>query len=166
MATFIKIASITVGSGGAASIDFTSIPATYTDLVVKLSLREATGTNWAAVWEFNNSSSSYSARYLQGNGAAASSVTNTAASIIENSSGATANTFGNAEIYIPNYAGSSYKSSSSDSISETNATTSFARLSADLWSNTAAVTSIKFTLPGATNFAQYSTAVLYGIKNS
>ena len=34
--TYVAIATVTVGSGGAASIDFTSIPATYTDLVVKL----------------------------------------------------------------------------------------------------------------------------------
>ena len=33
------ISTITVGSGGAASIDFTSIPQTYTDLLVKISLR-------------------------------------------------------------------------------------------------------------------------------
>ena len=37
--TFTKIASVTVGSGGASSIDFTSIPSTYTDLCVKLSTR-------------------------------------------------------------------------------------------------------------------------------
>jgi hypothetical protein len=33
------IATVEVGSGGAADIEFTSIPATYTDLVVKLSVR-------------------------------------------------------------------------------------------------------------------------------
>jgi hypothetical protein len=38
--TFIKIASVTVGSGGAASMDFTSIPSTYTDLVIKVSTRK------------------------------------------------------------------------------------------------------------------------------
>ena len=37
--TFVLLASTTVGSGGASSIDFTSIPATYTDLVVKVSGR-------------------------------------------------------------------------------------------------------------------------------
>ena len=34
--TYVLISSSTVGSGGAASIDFSSIPATYTDLVLKL----------------------------------------------------------------------------------------------------------------------------------
>jgi hypothetical protein len=33
--TYEIIASVTVGSGGAANIEFTSIPATYTDLVLK-----------------------------------------------------------------------------------------------------------------------------------
>ena len=38
--TFTQIASVTVGSGGAASIDFTSIPSTYTDLCIKTSIKE------------------------------------------------------------------------------------------------------------------------------
>ena len=62
--TFIKIASVTVGSGGASSIDFTSIPSTYTDLVVVHSLR---GTN-AAV---------YQQARIQFNGDTASNYTNT-----------------------------------------------------------------------------------------
>ena len=37
--TFVKIATVTVGSGGAATIDFSSIPSTYTDLCIKHSLR-------------------------------------------------------------------------------------------------------------------------------
>ena len=37
--TYTLISSVTVGAGGASSIDFTSIPATYTDLLVKFSLR-------------------------------------------------------------------------------------------------------------------------------
>lgn len=43
MATYIKIGSVEVGAGGASSIDFSSIPATYTDLVLKMSARVSTG---------------------------------------------------------------------------------------------------------------------------
>ena len=39
--TYTLISSVTVGSGGAASIEFTSIPSTYTDLVLKLSARSS-----------------------------------------------------------------------------------------------------------------------------
>ena len=43
--TYELIASSTVGAGGASSIDFNSIPNTYTDLLVKLSGRSSTGYN-------------------------------------------------------------------------------------------------------------------------
>ena len=78
--------------------------------------------------------------------------------------GATASTFGNAEIYIPNYASSNNKSVSADFVSETNAADAIFGLTAGLWANTSAITSIKLTPAAA--FAQYSTATLYGIKNS
>jgi len=162
-ANMVLLEKITVGAAGASSVTFSGIPQTgYTDLVVKISAREATSTEWAATWIYNGSSSSQTQRIIQGNGAAVSSASYSNLSFIENSSGATANTFGNAEIYIPNYASSNFKSSSSDSVSETNATTAYARLSADLWSNTAAINSITIsTISG--NFAQYSTFYLYGV---
>ena len=66
--TYELIASYTVGAGGAASIDFTSIPATYTDLVLKLSSRTATGGANDVYIQFNTDSTSanYSERQLQG----------------------------------------------------------------------------------------------------
>ena len=80
---------------------------------------------------------------------------------------ATSNTFGNSELYIPNYAGSTNKSSSADAVAESNTTTVFAYLNAALWSSTAAITSITLTPDaGGANFVQYSTATLYGIKNT
>ena len=38
--TYTLISSVTVGSGGAANIEFTSIPSTYTDLLLKYYLRK------------------------------------------------------------------------------------------------------------------------------
>ena len=78
---------------------------------------------------------------------------------------ATASTFGNSEIYIPNYASSGYKSISADSVSENNATAAYAFMAALLWSNSAAINRITITGLGS-SFVQYSTATLYGIKNS
>ncbi len=168
--TFIKIASVTVGAGGASSIDFTSIPSTYTDLCVKLSVRtDGTGAPWLLL-RFNGSTSSYTQRYLYGTGAAAASTTlgtanymNLAAAI--NSTSQTASTFANAEVYLPNYAGSNNKSVSTDTGQENNATTAYATLAAGLWSNTSAINQVTF-YPETGNFAQYSTATLYGIKSS
>jgi hypothetical protein len=165
--TYEAIATVTVGSGGAASIDFTSIPATFTDLVVKVSAR-GSGSDNSIVLKFNSSSSNYSARYIYGDGSAAASVTSTPNLLTTsiNPSTYTANSFGNAELYIPNYAGSSNKSSSVDGVQETNATLAYMALTANLWNDTAAITSINLSLGAGQNFVQYSTATLYGIKNS
>jgi hypothetical protein len=163
--TYELIASNTVGSGGVASISFTSIPATYTDLIVKLSTR----TNYGAVsaWNniyYNSSTSGFTGRAMYGDGS--STVSFTAVNgPISVGDGATANTFSNSEVYIPNYLSSQYKSLSADGANENNATEAYVSLTAELWSNTAAITSIQI-IPGVGNLKQYSTAYLYGIKNS
>ena len=164
--TFTLIASSTVGSGGAASIDFSSIPSTYTDLCLKLSTRHATGAPYLAV-SFNGSTSSFTYRYLEGNGASASSGNGSANwSVALNPSSATASTFSNGEIYIPNYAGSNNKSFSADGVTENNGTTAYADMFASLWSNTVAINQITLSATGGGNFVEYSTAYLYGIVKS
>ena len=168
--TFIKIASVTVGSGGAATITFSSIPATYTDLVLKLSARNTASlgaTNSYTLWSLNGVTTNMSGRQLFGGGSSAGS--NSYSSSFWgaiNDGGTTASTFGNLEIYIPNYAGSTNKSVSVDGVEENNATAAFASMIAGLWSNTAAITSLTIQPQASGNFAQYSTATLYGIKNS
>jgi hypothetical protein len=120
---------------------------------------------------FNGSSSGYSNRGLGGNGSSAFSFVNAGSASIEDNAtltdnSATANTFGNGEIYIPNYTGSNNKSVLSDGVGENNGTTSYQFITAGLWSNSAAITSIVLTPLVGTLFLQYSTATLYGIKNS
>ena len=168
--TFQLIASTTVGAGGASSIDFTSIPSTYTDLCLKISARHS-GSSVANAFfiKFNGNTSSYSYRYLEGagSGTPGSSFGSTRNAGVENGNTSTANTFSSAEIYIPNYAGSNNKSYSSDSVVENNATLGIQWFLAGLWSNTAAITSISIqpdTSPNA--YVQYSTAYLYGVKNA
>lgn len=167
--TFTKIASVSVGAGGASSMDFTSIPATYTDLCVKLSGRSARAAQQAdnLFITFNSTTSGYTIKALMGNGTSASSSSNATryASFAVDAAGSTASTFSNHEIYIPNYAGSTNKSYSADSVSENNATGAQSDLIAGLWSNTAAITSISL-LPEVSTWVQYTTATLYGIKNS
>lgn len=164
--TFTKIATVTVGSGGASSIDFTSIPQTYTDLCLKISGRlTGAATEQHHYIKFNSSTTSYTSRYVYGSGSAAYSANTSTNDIgVINAANSTANTFNSTEIYIPNYAGSNYKSFSNDNVEETNATTAYIHLIAHLWSNTSAITSI--TITGDSNFAQYSIATLYGIKNA
>lgn len=166
MATFEKIATVDVGAGGQAAIDFTVIPSTFTDLCILISARDSVSAIASSCSiSFNGSTSSFSGIYLQGSGAGPA--TGSLARFIGNnvSSTATANTFSNAVVYIPNYAAAVNKSFSVDAVTENNATTAYTNLVAGLWSNTAAITSISLT-PASGNFVQYSTATLYGIKKA
>jgi len=167
MATFIKIASVTVGSGGSATMSFTSIPSTYTDLVIKVSARGTQSATYATYEiKFNGSTTGYYLRQLYGNGSTVTSDQNSTRLALDAvGSTATATTFSNNEIYIPNYAGSTNKSVSLDGVTENNATEAWTELYAGLWSNTNAITSITLEMITGT-FVQYSTATLYGIKNS
>jgi hypothetical protein len=164
--TYTKIASVAVGSGGAASIDFTSIPSTYTDLLVKVSGREATGTSLLFTMQINGVATNQATREVRGSGSAASSGTNTITTLDQNGSGTTASVFGSADIYIPNYASTStYKSISVDAASENNATAAYMRLSAALWSQNTAINQLTFYASSG-NIAQYSSATLYGISKT
>jgi hypothetical protein len=169
--TYTLIASNTVGSGGSATISFTSIPATYTDLCLQLSIRTAdTGLVYDGIKvTFNGSSSGYSDRMVYGDGSSATSANTSGSSTrfhYATTNLATSSTFCNTFLYITNYAGSNYKSISSDSVTENNGTAVITVLNAALWSNTAAITSVSLTSNSGANFTQYSTAYLYGISNS
>ena len=171
--TFVNIASATVGAGGASSIDFTSIPSTYTDLIVKLSTRRSDTSEGYLSLRFNASSgSNYSNRTIRGTGSAASSSNDSSVTYLDfwviDGTGYTANTFASTDIYIPNYAGSANKSVSAENVAENNATGAYMQITAGLWAQTAAINQITFYAAGAPSgtFAQYSTATLYGIKSS
>jgi hypothetical protein len=146
-----------------ASIEFTSIPQNFTDLVFALSLRDTTGSVALGV-SINGSFLNLSSRFLQGVGSGTpSSSSGTDISVINTASGRTANTFGSAQIYIPNYASTTTpKSLSIESAEENNATESFMRLTAGLYSSNTAITSLAITSGGGT-FAIGSTISLYGI---
>jgi hypothetical protein len=164
--TLKKIQTITVGSGGAASIEFTSIPQTYTDLKIVFSIRNTTTTINTTIM-LNGSSSGFTWRQLYGTGsgpATASASSNASLGPLINVSTYTASVFANCELYFLNYTSSNNKSFYIDSVTENNATTSFQHFLSGLWANTAAITSITVT-PDSGSFAQYSTATLYGVAD-
>jgi hypothetical protein len=162
--TYTLISSVTVGSGGAANIEFTSIPATYTDLVLKVSPR-ISSTNSTVYVDYNSSTSNQSWNRLYNSSGSVGGDTSSRQLITAVTSDFTASTFGSTEIYIPNYASSNNKSSSVDTVQENNSSTNLQALIANLWSNSAAITAIRIVASSGT-FVQYSTAYLYGISNA
>ena len=168
--TYTLIASNTLSSS-AASVTFSSIPNTYTDLVLRISARDTTSTPQAeATIRFNSdSATNYSGTQLDGDGSAGvSSARRTSISSLDkniiNANTYTSNTFGSIEIYIPSYQASQNKPLSFFGVTETNATDPTMRAMANLWRNTAAITSVVITAPN--NFSSGSSFFLYGIKNS
>lgn len=148
-----------------ASITFSSIPQTYTDLVLMVSGRFTTGTGGDLKIEFNGSTTGYSHRQLFGNGTSASSSSGSGGYAGRVSpSNTTANTFGNVQIYIPNFTSGNAKSWSVDTVDENNAAFASQNIIAGLWTGTAAITSLVISdFGGALSFAQYSSATLFGI---
>lgn len=145
-----------------ASITFSSIPQTYTDLYLLLSTRAV--STIGVTPKFNGSTANFSARFLEGTGSGASSYTATNLIGYTNRDNAsTASTFGNTSIYIPNYRAATAKSISLESVTENNGTTAYQLLGAVLWNVTDAITSIEVYPDNASNFVQYSSATLYGI---
>ena len=176
MPTFIQIGSaVVVGSGGQTAIEFTAIPATFTDLVIFTSLRSSrTPSTDGAHFErtFNiNTISIYSFVHKRGTGSAPSSyneANQTSMNLYSqaNSNADTASTFSNNTFYIPNYASSNNKTVNIDSVYENNATAAGIHLVSGKWANSAAITSIKLAEATGNNWMQHSTAYLYGISNA
>lgn len=168
--TFILISSVTVGAGGTTEINFNSIPQTYTDLVVLISARQSTAGYYDGMnMKFNNNTSSWTERFLDGNGSVTSTSTdNLNRSLIVPLASMTTSTFSNIRVNIFNYTSSLNKLISADSIVENQSSTagrSFMRMAGGSWANSAAITSIAI-YNGANTFIQYSTAHLYGISNA
>jgi hypothetical protein len=171
--TYKLIQAVTLASAQAA-IDFTSIPDTYTDLVVKLSGRTTrTEPNDYLKITFNGSSSGYTDKNLHTNGGGAvASETNNGSTSYAFSYGlhgntGTSNTFGNIEIYIPNYRSSNSKGFSSDGYIGNMSSTAQLAITACIWNNSAAITSISLrSHDAALSLMQHSSAELYGIVKS
>ena len=167
-ATYTLIASNTLSSS-AASVTFSAIPGTYTDLILRWSARHtgATTSPLSVRVTFNGATTNYSDTNLLGESTGASSGRNTGLAYFNFNGGmvaggATSNTFSNTEIYIPSYASANNKPVNYETGCENNSTLALNGAIAGLWSNTAAITSIGLS----TNFASGSSFFLYGIKNS
>ena len=154
-----------------ASVSFTSIPQTYTDLQLLTSVRiDRAGPSVNMGLRFNSNSSDYTNLMVYGDGTTPGSNISTALDQFgywySPANGATASTFSNQSVYIPNYANANHKSVSIDSTSENNAADTNTVFFAGLWANTAAITTITLSNYQGSNLRSGSTFYLYGIKNS
>lgn len=165
------ISSQTLGSS-AASVTFSSIPATYTDLVLKWSARSDTATTSCILTFNSDTATNYSSTYVYGDGTNAvsgrdTSVANINELIYSNATGSTANTFTNMEMYLPSYTASQNKPISVATVLEYNsASNPIVGAGAHLWRNSAAITSLTIGFSNSTNFVSGSSFYLYGLKNS
>ena len=167
---FESIATVSVGSGGAANVEFTSIPATYTHLQIRILAR---GTNASASIyqkiQFNSDTSSiYADHYLLGDGASASAGASINAAFIgvgsTTGASATASIFGTIIVDVLDYANThKFKTIRNLEGFDVNGSGGFVMLTSGLYRSTSAITSIKLT-PSAGNYAQYSSFALYGIR--
>jgi len=150
-------------NASAASVVFSNIPQTgYTDLKWVASLRATDNIDYGTI-TLNGATTTFSSRRVVGDGSLAASGNRSDNLIFGiNPSGATANTFANWELYMPNYTGSNAKSFSMDHVTENNASSAVATLNAALWTGTAAVNQITLA-PYTGSFVANSTFSLYGL---
>jgi hypothetical protein len=171
--TYTLIASNVLGSS-AASVTFSAIPATYTDLVVRWSARNnAAGRSEFGLMRLNGSTSAiYSETWLSGQNTTAyserfSGYDRAYKFSFVNGSASASNTFSSSELYIPSYTVSQNKPYSHFNVMQDNQTATMnTTITADLFRSTSAITSIEIYGDGGTSFVSGSSFYLYGIKNS
>lgn len=175
-----SIATTTVGAGGSSSITFSSIPATYTHLQIRLlaQTNRATYCRDTLRMGFNSdSATNYADHSIYGDGANAGASASTTVSVmsignIGTSAVLSSLMFGTRVIDVLDYANTSkYKTVRSIGGLDMNGTGTggiggLVDLNSGLWQSTTAITSITFTPAVGTTFNQYTSFALYGIKGA
>lgn len=167
-----SIATVTVGSGGASSIEFTSLPTGFQHLQIRGVARYtvASASTFGLTARFNgDSGSNYAWHVLFGNGstaAAGAGSTQTFMSLGQAPGGsATTSAFSGVVIDILDYASTSKaKTVRGFAGYDGNDTNGIVVLRSGLWTSTNAVTSISLDNNSGYTFAQHSTLALYGLR--
>lgn len=159
-ATYTPIATVTAAGGSSTQLVMSSIPATYTDLIIVLNT--STSVNSNLVFRLNNDSNSiYSNTALNGNGSSASSGrnTNTNQGYFDSDAYSSNNFNYNAILHLMNYSNTTtYKTV----LSRSNNATVGVTAGATLYRSTSAINRIDFISTAGT-FNAGSTFTLYGI---
>jgi len=164
----VAIETVTVGAGGATSIDFQNIPQTYTDLVILLSSRQSTSSFQGQRLYFNNTDTNLRNNYLLGTGSgtqASAAATGYFGSIA--GTNVSASIFDNTFIYISNYTSTSLvKTFSAENIAPANANLAYLGITNGTWNSTSAITRVTLFPDGGGSYTQYSSATLYGVTSA
>jgi hypothetical protein len=168
MATY-KLISSYEATGSVASITFSSIPQTYTDLVILHSVR-TTRTDGMAdlITEINADGSGITKKTMYADGTP-SNTSGAGGNMPGNSNKHATGIFGNHKLYFPNYTRTAhYKNWVSDGVVENNidGDERSKTFQSTQWANNNAITQIRIYDSTGNNFIQYSTAYLYGISNA
>lgn len=164
---FDSIATTTL-STATATITFSSIPATYKHLQLRCSLQSSTANNTDLQIRMNSDTgANYSRHSIRGDGATALADAFSHASQtlmwLDRVVCTTSQIFSGVVIDLLDYANASkYKTMRGFGGADRNGA-GLISLSSGSWQNTAAITTLTFTLSSG-NFTQYSTIALYGIK--
>jgi hypothetical protein len=162
---FESIATVTVGSGGSATVSFTSIPSTYTHLQIRSFTRIPSGGNNGLLTFNSDTGANYVTHLLYGDGASAAALSFTNDNYIYGSRVSTAtSTYGVGVIDVLDYANTNkFKTVRLLTGNDDNGSGLIA-LNSGLWRSTSAITSITYTAQSGSIFAQYTQFALYGIK--
>jgi hypothetical protein len=167
---FESIATVTVGAGGTSSINFTSIPQTYTHLQIRGIFRDnqVSGINNASLRINGDTASNYAVHDMYGNGSNALASNGTARTSINSapwmtSAGSFSGNFAASIIDILDYTSTSKTKVVRVLQGGENNFSGIVLVTSGLWNSTSAVTSLTI-LSGTNTIQQYSTAALYGIR--
>lgn len=167
--TLTKLASTTVGSGGASSIVFSGIPQNYTDLCIKLSSRSNRAADEDGLGvKLNSLTDGYTYTVLVGDGSNPGSIYTAYGQLwtcrIQGDS-PTAGIFSSTNLYFNNYSDNNPKTITAESVTEKNGTNGYLSIASVINSYTSPVTSITLSALNG-SFMQFTKATLYGIKNA
>jgi len=163
--SYESIATVTVGSGGQANIEFLSIPSTYTHLQIRALHKSSTANNGFDV-QLNGDTTSgrYTIHAIVGDSSSMSTVSNGSTNLGRLYS--TGTQWGTAIIDILDYKNTNKKRTVRAVCGVDTNGSGVLSLSSFLYTETTAISSIKcFPSAGAT-WSQYSKFALYGIKGA
>lgn len=167
-ASYDSIATITAGAGGISSAIFSNIPQTYTHLQVRILTRSTfSASNWPIFVQPNGSSSSvYAYHNFQGDGSTVSASGASSQTLMQlgetSAASATANVFGAFVIDILDYTNTNKNKTVRTLYGFDLNGSGIVGMRGGLFASTTAITSLNFGT--GSNFAEYSSFALYGIK--